>query len=338
MPMKTRLYNFNKWWFTGFTQADGGFVVNFDSRKQGNLPYYPRPSFVVTQNIREEQMMIELHKYLGVGKLYYSRNEISIVVRSLDDITNTIIPHFDNHPLRGHKLNSYLVFKEVVVMMNNGKHLSPEGFLQILELCYFTNHTTQRTLETKQAILEKIQNKFGFVQFEPIIESTLNKPNSSPINTDYMVGLVDGDGSFNFGFKSTRRRIVPNFTIVQGIEDRSVLEDVQSYLNCGKVYDLQSQTSRYQVENVTDLVEKVLPEFKENVFNTAKKDYFNNVVEAWLILANQGIKEDKDFIKVVELVYNMNLDGKSRKQSKEDYLKQFVKDSFSPLYGIRIFL
>ena len=47
------------------------------------------------------------------------------------------------------------------------------------------------------------------------------------------------------------------------------------------------------------LVEKVLPEFRENVFNTAKKDYFNNVVEAWLILANQGIKEDKDLIKVV---------------------------------------
>ena len=148
--------------------------------------------------------MIELHKYLGVGKLYYSRNEISIVVRSLDDITNTIIPHFD-HFVAG----SYLVFKEVVVMMNNGKHLSPRetrGFLQILELCYFTNHTTQRTLETKQAILNKIQNKFGFVQFEPIIESTLDKPNSSPINTDYMVGLVDGDGSFNFGFKSTLKK------------------------------------------------------------------------------------------------------------------------------------
>jgi hypothetical protein len=49
-------------------------------------------------------------------------------------------------------------------------------------------------------------------------------------------------------------------------------------------------------------------------------------MEAWLILANQGIKEDKDLIKVVELVYNMNLDGKSRKQTKNDYLKQFVKD------------
>ena len=53
-----------------------------------------------------------------------------------------------SHPLRGHKLTSYLVFKEVVLMINNGKHLTPKkytiflSFLQILELCYFTNHTT----------------------------------------------------------------------------------------------------------------------------------------------------------------------------------------------------
>lgn len=29
--MKTKLFNFTKWWLTGFTQADGGFVVNFDA-------------------------------------------------------------------------------------------------------------------------------------------------------------------------------------------------------------------------------------------------------------------------------------------------------------------
>jgi hypothetical protein len=166
-------------------------------------------------------MMIELQKYLGVGKLYYSRNEINIVVRSLDDITNVIMPQPS-----GHKLTSYLVFKEVVfkevvfkevvLMINNGKHLTPEGFLQILELCYFTNHTTLKsrrlfsTLDTKQAILDKIHNKFGFIQFKPIIESNLSKPNSSPINTDYIVGLVDGDGSFNFGFKSTLKKLLPS--------------------------------------------------------------------------------------------------------------------------------
>ena len=70
--MKTQLFKFTcpdldrgRWWLTGFTQTDGGFVLNFDSRKQGTIPYYPHPSFVLTQNrnIPEEQMMIELQKY-----------------------------------------------------------------------------------------------------------------------------------------------------------------------------------------------------------------------------------------------------------------------------------
>lgn len=332
--MNTRQYHFTKWWLTGFTQADGGFIVNFESRGQGNLPVYPRPSFVLTQSIREEQMMIELHKYLGAGRLSYCRNEISIVVRSQYDLTTVILPHFDTYPLRGYKLSSYLIFKEAVLMMTDKKHLSPEGFLQILELCYFANHTTLRTLETKQAIVEKIQTKYGNVEFEPILLSNLRKPSTFAINTDYLVGLVDGDGCFSFGFITTRRRISTCFTVVQGSEDRSVLEDVQSYLGCGKVYDQQSKSSRYQVGKVTDLLEKVLPEFKDNLFNTAKKDYFDKVEKAWLVLAS-GIRDEQDQQKVVELVYNINQNGKWRKQSKEDYTKQFSK---SPsLYNIYIF-
>lgn len=31
MNMNTKLFNFTKWWLTGFTQADSGFVVNFDA-------------------------------------------------------------------------------------------------------------------------------------------------------------------------------------------------------------------------------------------------------------------------------------------------------------------
>lgn len=333
--MTTRLFNFNKRWLTGFTQADGSFVVNFDARKQGSLPYYPRPAFVLTQSIREKDTIIQLHKYLGVGKLYYSRNEITIIVRSLAELLNVIIPHFDAYPVRGHKYTAYITFKQVVLSMNSGKHLTASGFLQILDLCYFANYTSQRTLETKQAIVNKVIRSVprGSIQYEPITISTKNITENSPINPDYLVGLVDGDGSFNFGFKSDRRRIVPNFTIVQGIEDRSVLEDVQSYLGCGKVYDLKSQTVRYQVESVSELVNNVLPVFKENEFNTSKKDYFNNTAEAWCILATEGIKKDCNLIKVVELVYSMNREGKRRKRSKEEYLGLFVAKKYSdPLY------
>lgn len=62
-----------------------------------------------------------------------------------------------------------------------------------------------------------------------------------PLNSDYLTGLIDGDGSFNFGFKSARRRVEPNFTIVQGIEDKLILDEVKAYLGCGAVYLLKSK-------------------------------------------------------------------------------------------------
>lgn len=57
---------------------------------------------------------------------------------------------------------------------------------------------------------------------------------------------------------------------------------MKSYFFCGKVYSLaiQSETARYQIENVSDLITKVLPVFKEKQFNTTKQDYFSNTVEA----------------------------------------------------------
>lgn len=201
----------------------GSFVVNIDVRKQGKVPYYPRPTFVLKKSIREEQIMISLQKYLGVGKLIYSRNEVSLVVRSLEEITSIILPHFEKYPVRGHKFLSYLIFKKVVLLMKNGKHLEVIGFLQILELSYFANNTTQRT----QIILENITMKFGSLPEKMTIQSELENSTIHPIFPDYLVGLVDGAfaGSFHFGFKSNRRRIVANFTIVQGIEDKSVLEE-----------------------------------------------------------------------------------------------------------------
>ena len=71
------------------------------------------------------------------------------------------------YPLRTHNFMYYLIFKEVVLSINNAKHLSPSGFILILELSYFANHTIWRTLNRKQAILDNME---GFIKFEPIIK------------------------------------------------------------------------------------------------------------------------------------------------------------------------
>lgn len=330
--MKKRIYTFSGWWVTGFTQADGSFVVNFESRKQGIIPYRPRPLFVLTQSVRELDMIKALHNYLGVGNLRIHEETVDIVVSSLADILLVIIPHFDKYTLYGGKRISYLIFRIVVLSMKNNNHNNLVGFLQILNNCYFMHASSTRTLETRNIILNSLLNRFGTLpKFDNVpIDLSIKDNWPEKISPEYVAGLTDGDGSINFSFSGLRRRVVANYTVTMGNEDFSVLKGLVDFFNCGTIYTLQSDASRFTVENSKLLVNNVMPVLSNIHLNTIKQDYLPASFKAWVILATNGIGQDDDLRQVVELVYTMNIKGKRRKLSKSDYLKRFIK-TLSPL-------
>lgn len=43
--------------------------------------------------------MKELHTQLGVDNLRFHRDSVDIVVRSMNELTNIILPHFDKYPV-----------------------------------------------------------------------------------------------------------------------------------------------------------------------------------------------------------------------------------------------
>lgn len=55
-----------------------------------------------------------------------------LTVSSLDQILNVILPHFDKYPLITQKLADYLLFKEVVLIMKRGEHLTSSGLKVIM--------------------------------------------------------------------------------------------------------------------------------------------------------------------------------------------------------------
>jgi len=169
--MKIKNFNFTRDWLVGFTQSDGSFVIYFENKKEG-LIIRPQPIFNLTQSINELEMFIELQKYLGVGRIHKNRNNVTFVVNSINEIITVILPLFDNSSLRGSKLLSYNIFKEVSLMIKNKKHLTLEGTLQIIDLAYFMNkETSLRSLETKNILMNKLRLKYGTL---PIVKKKLN--------------------------------------------------------------------------------------------------------------------------------------------------------------------
>lgn len=66
-----------------------------------------------------------LHKlqkfFLNAGFIYSSltRNSARFYISSKSDLINKVLPHFDAYILQGNKLKNYLIFREIVLLINS---------------------------------------------------------------------------------------------------------------------------------------------------------------------------------------------------------------------------
>ncbi len=109
------------------------------------------------------------------------------------------------------------------------------------------------------------------------------------LTPEYVVGLVDGEGSFTVYIRNmdatapTKRRVVvePKFYIKLVDTDKIILDQVQQFFGCGSVY-FQKDTRpnhkhcyRYEVYKREDLVKKIIPFFTKHPlhFPSKAKDF-----------------------------------------------------------------
>jgi len=109
------------------------------------------------------------------------------------------------------------------------------------------------------------------------------------LNPDYIVGLIDGEGSFTVyirnpdGKKDAKRRVKaePRFYIKLIEKDKDILYKLKDFFGCGNVY-FQKDTRqnhqncyRYEVTNRDELNKIIIPFFKKHHLRlmSKKKDF-----------------------------------------------------------------
>jgi hypothetical protein len=97
------------------------------------------------------------------------------------------------------------------------------------------------------------------------------------LNPDYIVGLVDGEGSFTIYIRDPKlprtyaRRVTvePKFYIKLIEKDKEILDQLKQYFDCGSVYFQKDNRPnhqhcyRYEVYNREDLIKIIIPFFKK---------------------------------------------------------------------------
>ncbi len=143
----------------------------------------------------------------------------------------------------------------------------------------------------------------------------------------FLAGFADGEACFSVSLKkqgNTRFGWVldPVFQVTQHKDNRCILEVFKRVLQCGRIIEKSGQkdTLVYLVDNRKHLMEKVIPFFKKYKLVCKQKDFrkFSMIVEG---LENKEHWKKEGFVKLLKIVFQMNMEGKQRRYKLEEILR-----------------
>ena len=92
------------------------------------------------------------------------------------------------------------------------------------------------------------------------------------LQEDYIVGLVDGEGSFSVRIPNTKRRakVELTFSLKLRHQDKEILEELKQFFGCGNIYiqrdkrENHSLCYRFEVHNKKEIIKNIIPFFEKN--------------------------------------------------------------------------
>ena len=122
-------------WIVGFTDGEGCFhlgIARHDGMASG---YQVLPEFTIVQHERDVAVLHALKAHFGAGVVRRNHGDrMAYRVRKLDHLLGVIVPFFMKHPLKTKKHVDFRKFRSALLLMETGRHLTPEGLREIRAL------------------------------------------------------------------------------------------------------------------------------------------------------------------------------------------------------------
>jgi hypothetical protein len=144
-------------WVIGFVDGEGCFSVSFIrqphrvNRRGYKTGYQVSHRFVVTQGVRSVACLEELQGFFGVGRIFLNRRHdnhrehlAQYIVDKRQDLMETVIPFFHRHPMRSSKQLDFEKFAKSLELIEDGRHLTPMGLIEIAEIAQTMNRQKPR--------------------------------------------------------------------------------------------------------------------------------------------------------------------------------------------------
>ena len=119
-------------WIVGFVDGEGCFHVSLNRHQDKSIGYQVLPEFTVVQHKRDVQLLHALKAHFRCGVVRKNHGDrMAYRVRGLEHLMKTIVPFFEKHLLKTKKRIEFQKFRKILLMMQRGDHLKPDGIEEI---------------------------------------------------------------------------------------------------------------------------------------------------------------------------------------------------------------
>ena len=283
---------------SGYSDAEGCFNVSL--QKNPNGKFYVRPSFQIKVHSKDSLLLLRIKHYLGdIGKIYITSKDSKFVVRSLDDILKIIL-HFDNYPLITQKKGDFILFKEIILKLVKGEHLSANGLQEIVNIRGSLNLGLSDSLKTVFPNTVPVNR--------PLIQNISNP------HPEWMAGFVTGEGCFlvqiaKYG-KGKLDGVSLSFKVSQHLRDELLLRSFISFFGCG-IFNYHSGNSKsgsgvFIVRKFSDISDKILPFFKDYKIEGIKREDYEDWLRVAELIKSKAHLTEEGLDKIREIKSGMN--------------------------------
>ena len=122
-------------WIVGFVDGEGCFHVGINPHPEMSAGFQVLPEFTVVQHERDVQILHALKAHFGCGVVRVNHGDrMAYRVRGKEHLLERIIPFFTRHPLKTKKNVDFLKFRDVLLLIEKGAHLTSEGLAEVRKI------------------------------------------------------------------------------------------------------------------------------------------------------------------------------------------------------------
>lgn len=245
---------------TGFCDGEASFHISVLNNNLYKSGYSVSPLFTIHLHSKDLGLLEQIKDYFNVGTLRKrsSNSKITAVysVKSIAELENSIFPHFDKYPLLTQKKADFLLFKQIISLIKEGKHLTIEGLRKILSIKASMNKGLNENL-TKE-----------FSNLTPVQRPVLNPIQPSDFNINWLLGFIEAEGCFQCLVRKnnshkTGFQVSLNFTLTQHSRDLDLMVKLKNHFGLGTIYESTSAvrwviTKKAEIDTLISLLNNKL--------------------------------------------------------------------------------